>query len=146
MPRKAYLLSFFSRHYHKIMKLKCKARRYLSLFSCNCVSHMANYVNSKLSKYVEKNPGPTQYSTDHHEVIIRPLMQKHRSTMQLTSPISCSQDQVNLVYNQQMLAPVQVIVSLDLSHINYTVTPKRRPCRLQTADHADHADCADCAD
>ena len=23
------------------MKLKCKAHRYLSLFSCNCVSHMS---------------------------------------------------------------------------------------------------------
>ena len=33
IPKKAYLLSFFSRHYHRIMKLKCKARRYLSLFS-----------------------------------------------------------------------------------------------------------------
>ena len=37
--KKAYLLSLFSRHYHKIMKLKCKARQYLSLFSYNCVSH-----------------------------------------------------------------------------------------------------------
>ena len=121
IPKKAYLLSFFSRHYHKIMKLKCKARRYLSLFSCNCVSRMTNYVNFKLSKDVEKNPGPTQYNTDHHEVIITPFMQNHRSTMQLgsitsrcsgnersaeieptmqlTSPISCSQDQVNLVYD-----------------------------------------------
>ena len=89
IPKKAYLLSFFSRHYYKIMKLKCKARRYLSLFSCNCVSHMINYVNFKLSKDVEKNPGPTdQYNTDHHEVIIRPFMQNHSSTMQLTSPIS----------------------------------------------------------
>ena len=76
----------------KIMKLKCKARRYLSLFSCNCVSHMTNYVNFILSRDVEKNPGLTQYNTDHHEVIIRPFMQNHRSTMQLTSPISCSQD------------------------------------------------------
>ena len=33
IPKEAYLLSFFSRHYHRIMKLKCKARRYLSLFS-----------------------------------------------------------------------------------------------------------------
>ena len=49
---KAYLLSFFSRHYHKVIKLKCKARRYLSLFCCNCVSHMTNYVNFKLSKDV----------------------------------------------------------------------------------------------
>ena len=67
--KKIYFLSSFSRHYHKIMKLKCKARRYLSLFSCNCVSHMTNYVNFKLSKDVEKNPGPTQYNTDNHEVI-----------------------------------------------------------------------------
>ena len=88
IPKKAYLLSFFSRHYHKIMELKCKARRYLSLFSYKCVSHMINYVNFKLSKDVEKNPGPTQYNTDHHEVIIRPFMQNHSSTMQLTSPIS----------------------------------------------------------
>ena len=88
IPKKAYLLSFFSKHYHKIMKLKCKARRYLSLFSCNCVSRMTNYVNFKLSKDVEKNPGPTQYNTHHHEVIIRPIMQNHSLTMQLTSPIS----------------------------------------------------------
>ena len=73
-----------------MMKLKCKPRRYLSLllFSCNCVSHMINYVNFKLSKRAEKNPGPTQYNTDHHEVIIRPFMQNHCSTMQLISPIS----------------------------------------------------------
>ena len=31
--------------------------------------------------------GPRLY-TDHHEVIIRPFMQNHSSTMQLTSPIS----------------------------------------------------------
>ena len=73
-------------------KQKCKGCRYLSLFSCKCVSQMTNYVNFKLSKDVEKNPGPTQYNTDHHEVTIRPFMQNHRSTMQLTSPISCSQD------------------------------------------------------
>ena len=30
---------------------------------------MTNYVNFKLSKDVEKNPEPTQYNTDHHEVI-----------------------------------------------------------------------------
>ena len=62
---KAYLLSFFSRHSHKIMKLKCKAHRYIALFSCNCVSLVTNYVNFKLSKDVEKNPGSTQYNTDH---------------------------------------------------------------------------------
>ena len=45
IPKKAYLLSFFHRQYHKIMKLKCKARHYLSLFSFNIVSHMTNCVN-----------------------------------------------------------------------------------------------------
>ena len=49
---------------------------------------MTNYVNFKLSKDVEKNPGPTQYNIDHHEVIIRPIIQNHSSTMQLTCPIS----------------------------------------------------------
>ena len=88
IPKRAYLLSFFSRHYHKMMKLKCKACRYLSLFSCNCVSHMTNYVNFKLSKDIEKNPRPTQYNTDHREIIIRPFMQNHSSAMQLTSHIS----------------------------------------------------------
>ena len=57
------------------------------------MSHMTNYVrnyvNFKLSKDVEKNPGPTdQYNSDHREVIIRPFMQNHSSTMQLTSSIS----------------------------------------------------------
>ena len=58
---------------------------------------MTNYVNFKLSKDAEKNPGPTQYNTDHHEVIITPFVRNHSSTLQLTSPISsenlmCSQD------------------------------------------------------
>ena len=44
-------------------------------------------MNFKQSKDVEKIPGPTQYNTDHHEVIIRPFMQNHSSTIQLTSPI-----------------------------------------------------------
>ena len=49
---------------------------------------MTNYVYFKLSKDVEKNPGCTQYNTDHHELIIRPFMQNHSSTMQFPSPIS----------------------------------------------------------
>ena len=96
IPKKAYLLSFFSRHHHKIMKLKCKARQYLSLFSCNCVSHMTNYVNFKLSKDVEKNPGPTQYNTDHHEVgsgdvaVVRALASHHCGPGTISGPgVTC---------------------------------------------------------
>ena len=33
-------------------------------------------MNFKLSKDVEKNPGPAQYNTDHHKVIIRPFYAK----------------------------------------------------------------------
>ena len=68
VPKKTYLLSrFSSRLYRVIMKLKCKASRYLSLFSCNSESHMTNYLNFKLSTDVEKNPGPPQNNTDSHE-------------------------------------------------------------------------------
>ena len=52
------------------------------------MSHRTNYLNFKLSKDVEKMPGPTQCNTDHHEVIIRPFIFFRSSTMQLTSPIS----------------------------------------------------------
>ena len=120
IPKRVYLLSFFSRHY--IMKLKSKARRYLSLFSCNCVSHMTNYVNFKLSKDVEKNPGLTQYNTDHHELIIRPFMPNHSSTMQLTSPISSEnlmQSRLGELGLKSLDVGVQMIVSLDLYYINY---------------------------
>ena len=37
---------------------------------------------------LRRMPGPTQYNIDHHEVIIRPFMQNHSSTMQLISPSS----------------------------------------------------------
>ncbi|RMX60481.1 hypothetical protein pdam_00019953 [Pocillopora damicornis] len=52
----------------RIRKVKCRASRCLTLFSCNklmcsCKSeaHIANYCNSKLSRDVEKNPGPPIY-------------------------------------------------------------------------------------
>ena len=83
---------------------------------------MTNYVNFKLSKDVEKNPGPTQYNTDHHEVIIRPFMQIYSSTMQLTSSISSEnlmQSRLGELGLQSIDVGGQVIVSLDLYHINY---------------------------
>ena len=104
MPKKAYLLSFFSRHYHKIMKLKGKTRWYLSLFSCNCVSHMTWIMWIQLSKDVEKNP--TQYNTDHHEVITQVGLLCKITAQQCSWPVLFplriwySQDKMNLVYNQ----------------------------------------------
>ena len=87
VPKKTSLLSLSSRLYHVIMKLKCKARRYLSLFSCNSESHMTNYFSFKLSTDVEKNPGPSQSNTDSHETTIKPVIQSASSIMQLVSPV-----------------------------------------------------------
>ena len=81
VPKKSYLLSF-SRLYHMIMKLKCKALRYLLLFSCNNESHVTNYLNFKLNTDVEKNLGPTQNNTDFYETIIKPVMQSNSSIRQ----------------------------------------------------------------
>ena len=54
----------------KFKKCNCKARRYLSLFSCYSESRMTNCLNFKLSRDVEKDPGPTQNNTDSREIII----------------------------------------------------------------------------
>ena len=87
VPKKTSLFSLSSRLYHVIMKLTCKALRYLSLFSCNSESHMTNYLSFKLSTDVEKNTGPTQSNTDSHETIIKPVMQSDISIMQFVSPV-----------------------------------------------------------
>ena len=87
VPKKTYLLSFSSQLYHVIMKIKCKARRYLSLFYCNNKSYVTDYLNFKLSTDVEKNPGPTQNNTESHETIIKLVMQSDSSVMQLVSPM-----------------------------------------------------------
>ena len=58
----------------------------------------------------EKNPGPTQYNTDHHELIIRPFMQNHSSTMQLTSPISSE----NLMQSRLDDLGLQSMTSIDV--------------------------------
>ena len=78
---------------------------------------MTNYVNFKLSKDVEKNPGPNQYNTDHHELIIRPFMP-------LASPIS-SENLMQSRLGELGLQSIDVGVADDcffrsiLYHINY---------------------------
>ena len=59
---------------------------------------------------------------DHRELIIRPFMQNHSSTMQLTSPISSEnlmQSRLGELGLQSIDVGVHMIVSLDLYHINY---------------------------
>ena len=52
-----------------IRKVKYRASRYLTLFSCNKLmcsckneAHVANYCNYKLSRDIEKNPDPSTYN------------------------------------------------------------------------------------
>ena len=62
--RKKHILLECPRSFHPgMMKLKYRARKYLSLFSCNrpmCLyknqTHLANYYKFKLSSDIEKNP------------------------------------------------------------------------------------------
>ena len=75
-------------------------------------------MNFKLSNDVEKNPGLTQYNTDHHEVIIRPFMQNHSSAMQLTSLIS-SENLMQSRLGEFGLQSIDDGGAGDLYHINY---------------------------
>ena len=63
---KKYFLNCFVGIYQKIIKLKYRASRFLSVFSYNepmCLykrqTHVSNYCKSQLSSDIEKNPGST---------------------------------------------------------------------------------------
>ena len=63
--KKKYLLKCSVRIYQRIIKLKCRASRYLSMFSCNrpmCLyknrTYVSNYCKFQLSADIEKNAGP----------------------------------------------------------------------------------------
>ena len=59
-----------------LRKIKYRASRYLILFSCNklmcsCQTRVANYCSYKLSRDMEKNPGPPVY-VDPNKTIAAP--------------------------------------------------------------------------
>ena len=73
-----YLLNCSVRIYQRIIKLKYRASRYLSMFSCNkpmCLykgqTHGSNYCKFQLS-YVEKNPNRTPVCIDPSKTITTP--------------------------------------------------------------------------
>ena len=77
--KKKYLLNFSVRVYQRIIKLKFRASRYLSMFSCNrpmclCKSqtHVSNYCKFQLSSDIEKNPGLTPMYIDPSKTITAP--------------------------------------------------------------------------
>ena len=55
-------------------KIKYRASRYLTLFSCKSEDHIANYCNYKLSTDIEKDPGPLIY-VDPKKTIAAPYCQ-----------------------------------------------------------------------
>ena len=76
---KKYLLNCSVRVYQRIIKLKYRAIRYLSMFSCNrpmCLyksqTHASNYCKFQLSSDIEKNLGPTPMYIDPSETIMAP--------------------------------------------------------------------------
>ena len=76
---KKYLLNCSVRVYQRIIKLKYRASRYLSMFSCNrptCLyksqTHVSNYCKFQLSSDIEKNPVPTPLSIDPSKTITAP--------------------------------------------------------------------------
>ena len=62
-----------------VARLRCRGRGRGRAYAptSNTASHDNHekiHMSMGLSKDVEKNPGPTQYNTEHHEVIIRHFM------------------------------------------------------------------------
>jgi len=58
---------------------------------------MTNYLNFKLSAYVEKNPEPTENMTESRETVFKPVMQRDSSIMQLVSPIILMQSRLDVL-------------------------------------------------
>jgi len=77
-----YLLNCSVRIYQRIIKLKYRASRYLSMFSCSmnkpmCLykrqTHVSNCCKFQLSSDREKNPGPTPVCIDPSKAITAPF-------------------------------------------------------------------------
>ena len=94
---KKYLLNCSVRVYQRIIKLKCRASRYLSLFSCNrpmCLNksqtHVSNYCKFQLSSDIEKNPGPTPMYIDPSKTITAPYSQANELVFRQNSRVTMS--------------------------------------------------------
>ena len=75
---KKYLLNCSVRVDRRIIKLKCRASRYLSMFSCNrpiSQTHVSNYGVFQLRSDIEKNPVPTPMYIDPSKTITAPYSQ-----------------------------------------------------------------------
>ena len=72
-----------------VIKLKLRANRYLSLFSCNGQNHISNFFDYKLSTDIEKNPGPNPMYIDPNKTIIAPYSQGNELVFRENSGQQC---------------------------------------------------------
>ena len=102
---KKYLLNCSVR----IIKLKYRASRYLSMFSCNrpmCLyksqTHASNYCEFQLSSDIEKNPGPTPMYIDPSKTIMAPYSQANELVFGQNSGHQCvTMSLCSLIYNNK---------------------------------------------
>ena len=106
---KKYLLHCSVRVYQRIIKLECRASRYLSMFSCNrtmCLNksqtHVSYYCKFQLSSDIEKIPGPTPMYTDPSKTITAPYSQSNELVLEQNSGQQCvAMSLYSLIYNNK---------------------------------------------
>ena len=106
---KKYLLNCSVRVYQRIIKLKYRASRYLSMFSCNrpmCLyksqTHASNYCKFQLSSDIEKNPGPTLMYIDPSKTIMKPYSHANELVFGQNSGHQCvTMSLCSLIYNNK---------------------------------------------
>ena len=100
-----YLLNCSVRVHQRIIKLKYRASRYLSMFSCSrpiSQTHVSNYGEFQLRSDIEKNPVPTPMYIDPSKTITAPYSQANElvfgqnSGQQYVAVSLCS-----LIYNNK---------------------------------------------
>ena len=106
---KKYLLNCSVRVYQRIIKLKYRASRYLSMFSCNrpmCLyksqTHASNCCKFQLSSDKEENLGPTPMYIDPRKTIMAPHSQANELVFGQNSGQQCvTMSLCSLIYNNK---------------------------------------------
>ena len=115
-----YLLNCSVRVHQRIIKLKYRASRYLSMFSCNrptCLyksqTHVSNYCKFQLSSDIEKIPVPTPLSIDPSKTITAPHSQANELVFGQNSGQHCvAVSLCSLIYNNnQRISSANDLVS-----------------------------------
>ena len=95
---KKYLLNFSVKIYQRVIRLKYRASRYFSMFSCNrpmCLyksqTHASNYCKFQLSSDIEKNPGASPVYIDPSKTITAPYSQANGIWTKFGTTMCCNE-------------------------------------------------------